>query len=40
LFLGESIAVEPVLNILINAGDAQGVGVGLGVGFTLFLNRK
>ena len=40
LFLGEAIAVEPALNILIDSGDQQGVGIGLGVGFTLFLNRK
>ena len=40
LFFGQSIAVEPALNIIINAGDSQGVGIGLGVGFTLFLNRK
>lgn len=40
LFLNPNIAVEPALNININAGDQQGVGIGLAVGFTLFLNRK
>ena len=40
LFLNPNIAVEPALNININAGVSQGVGVGLAVGFTLFLNRK
>lgn len=40
LFLNPNIAVEPALNINIDGGDTQGVGIGLAVGFTLFLNRK
>lgn len=40
IFLGQIIAIEPALNINIDAGDMQGVGIGLNVGFTLFLNRK
>jgi len=40
LFLTPNIAVEPALNINIQAGDVDAFGVGLGAGFTLFLNRK
>jgi hypothetical protein len=40
LFLNPNIAVEPTLNINNQAGDVDAFSVGLGVGFTLFLNRK
>ena len=40
IFIGQVIAVEPTLNINIDGGNNKGVGLGLAVGFTLFLNRK
>ena len=40
IFLGQSIALEPAVNINIDGGDSAGLGFGLAAGFTLFLNRK
>lgn len=39
-FITDNIAVEPVVTYTLMSGDAEGSSFGIGVGFSLYLNRE